>query len=262
MINFTHLNHNQPIMKKVLFAALAMTTMFSCKKENKKTEFEGSKVNFHQGQTWTTYRTDKDGNPQQLTLSLDNRVMNSVLTAGSGTHSHDNTVSVPLPQEALSKLPFKFVMLDWALNGHDPAGVYDKAHFDMHFYMVTPQEVDGYTDMPTMTQPVPAGYMPANYVAGPPVPKMGTHWIDITSPEFTGGGFTQTFLYGSYDGKVVFYEPMITHEFLRNTNKAEKTIPQPEKFANAGFYPTKMTIGKKGTNVEISLEGFQYRQAN
>jgi hypothetical protein len=29
---------------------------------------------------------------------------------------------------------------------------------------------------------------------------MGVHWIDPKSPEFNGGKFTQTFIFGSYDG--------------------------------------------------------------
>jgi hypothetical protein len=43
---------------------------------------------------------------------------------------------------------------------------------------------------------------------------MGSHFVDITSPEFNGGIFTQTFIFGSYESNVIFYEPMITLDYL------------------------------------------------
>jgi hypothetical protein len=105
-------------------------------------------------------------------------------------------------------------------------------------------------------------YVPANHIAGPGVPMMGKHWIDVTSPELHGVPFTQTFLYGSYDGKVVFYEPMITLDFLKATTSFQRSIPQPAKYKTAGYYPTKMNIYKQAGNTNISLEGFVYQQAS
>jgi hypothetical protein len=59
-------------------------------------------------------------------------------------------------------------------------------------------------------------YMPSTYVAIPGgVPMMGAHWIDVTTDELNGKPFTQTFLYGSYGGKVSFFEPMIILAFLK-----------------------------------------------
>jgi hypothetical protein len=91
---------------------------------------------------------------------------------------------------------------------------------------------------------------------------MGKHWIDVTSPELHGVPFTQTFLYGSHDGQVVFYEPMITLDFLKQTTSFQRTIPQPSKFKVSGYYPTRMTINKEAGTTNISLEGFVYRQAS
>ncbi len=53
-------------------------------------------------------------------------------------------------------------------------------------------------------------------LVGGGVPQMGAHWVDVTSPELNGSTFAQTFIYGSYDGQVNFYEPMITLDFLKN----------------------------------------------
>ena len=55
---------------------------------------------------------------------------------------------------------------------------------------------------------------------------------------------------------------MITRDFLQNTNKFERSIPQPAKFEKAGYYPTKMKVEKHGQQVEVTLSDFQQRQAS
>ena len=63
-------------------------------------------------------------------------------------------------------------------------------------------------------KPLPAGEMPATYINTGLVPTMGAHWIDVTAPELNGQPFTETFIFGSFDGKMTFYEPMITKAFI------------------------------------------------
>ncbi|MER3498575.1 MAG: hypothetical protein C4308_08040 [Chitinophagaceae bacterium] len=91
---------------------------------------------------------------------------------------------------------------------------------------------------------------------------MGAHWIDVTTPEINGGAFTQTFLYGSYNSQVIFYEPMITKTFLDANPTFSRTFPVAQKFKTAGYYPTRMTIEKINGVTNIILEGFVYRQAS
>jgi hypothetical protein len=91
---------------------------------------------------------------------------------------------------------------------------------------------------------------------------MGNHWVDVTSPELNGAKFTETFLMGSYDKKVIFYEPMITKAFLKTANQWERNIPQPEKFQKDGYYPTKLRVVKHDGVTEIILDGFVRRQAS
>jgi hypothetical protein len=97
---------------------------------------------------------------------------------------------------------------------------------------------------------------------GAPVPKMGLHWLDLTSPELNGQQFTQTFIYGSYNGNVNFYEPMITKAFLDVTTSFQRNFPVPAKFKTAGYYPTKMRIERKQGVTNVILEEFVYRQAS
>jgi hypothetical protein len=69
------------------------------------------------------------------------------------------------------------------------------------------------------------------------VPMMGWHWLDSRSPELNGERFTSTFIYGYYNAKMIFLEPMITREFLLDHGKVNAELSLPKKFAYKGFYP-------------------------
>jgi hypothetical protein len=56
---------------------------------------------------------------------------------------------------------------------------------------------------------------------------MGAHWADLLSPEFSGSPFTKTFILGTYDGKVIFWEPMITRAYLLTQPDEFVTVRQP-----------------------------------
>ena len=129
------------------------------------------------------------------------------------------TLILALPQEAKAT-GFDHAMLDWNPMGHEPDMVYTLPHFDFHFYTVT--EAAQMAIMPTDPQyeakleKMPAeAFRPVGNIKLPSgVPMMGAHWVDPTSPELqpppNNKTFTRTFLYGSYDGHFIFYEPMIT----------------------------------------------------
>jgi hypothetical protein len=251
-------------MKQFFLALTAAALLFSCKKDdNKEGVFKGTETTVHGGKAWSSVNLDRDGKPQQLTLTLDNNVLNSVPVGTSDPgHTMENNFLISLHDKALENTPFQFIMLNWNPDGHEPATIYDLPHFDMHFYMTPASDVMNYMDMTKIENAPGQDYIPANHVPGAPVPMMGKHWVDVTSPEFHGQTFTQTFIYGSYDGKVVFYEPMITLDFLKNTTNFERPIPQPAKFQTAGYYPTKMRVSKHDNVTDITLDGFVYRQAS
>jgi hypothetical protein len=154
------------------------------------------------------------------------------------------------------------VWLNWNPAGHEPPGIYDLPHFDLHYYMISNEEREA-MDNAKMDILPDAAYFPQTYISpGPGVPKMGNHWLDVTSPELNGQTFTQTFLMGSYNSQVIFYEPMITKAFLKSTSNFERAIPQPAKYQAAGWYPTKMRTVKHDGVTEIIMEGFVQRQAS
>jgi hypothetical protein len=248
-------------MKKLLIVVAASTLLFACDKEKSKKEYKSTETALHGGKVWTSAKVDSDGKPLSVSLVLNDAVLNTVPVGQPSDHmSPANNLLIPVSEK--SGTPFKFVMVNWNSSGHEPDNVYTLPHFDFHFYTATQGEVMNYMDTAKLNKDVATGYVPANHLSGPGVPMMGKHFIDATSPELAGQTFTQTFLYGSYDSKVVFYEPMITLNFLKNTGNFERPIPVPAKFQESGYFPTKMRVAKHDGLTEITLEGFVKRQAS
>lgn len=176
---------------------------------------------------------------------------------------HD-TVTLPLPATAANDTNVRWVTVGWNPEGHVPAGVYDVPHFDVHFYFAEQAEVereippgecdtdgDGTADLRVScevqergTEPIPDAQRAPGYVStGETVPYMGNHWVDQNAPEFRGEPFTHTWIYGSFDGQLNFFEPMITREYLENLRGREVTdVETPEAFPEAGYYPTQYVI--------------------
>lgn len=53
---------------------------------------------------------------------------------------------------------------------------------------------------------------------------MGKSRADPTSEEYHGQEFTKTSIYGSYNGEITYYEPMITLVYLQFRPDATKVI--------------------------------------
>lgn len=245
-------------MKKILILAATAALLFSCKKNDDKAgTFSGPEAAIQQGKGNSWIKLDASGAPQQLGITVNDAAMNSMPTSGE-----ESEVTLPLHAAAKAATPFDHIEVDWNPHGHEPIGIYDKPHFDFHFYMIAEAEVMAATDTAKLNANVAADFLPQRYVPGPAVPQMGKHFIDVTSPELNGQPFTQTFVYGGYDGKVTFYEPMITLAFLKTTTAFERTIPQPAKYSRAGYYPTKMGITKHDGVTDIVLDGFVQRQVS
>jgi hypothetical protein len=187
--------------------------------------------------------------PVELGIALDERALDGLPT-DAGEHS----LVLRLPEK--SPAPYRFAELDWNPQGHPPAGVYTVPHFDFHFYMTTQAERDAITPAdPLFAQKAnnlpTGGYVPPFYaVPGVPaeqaVPFMGVHWFDVRSPELQAmlgnpaayQPFTKTFIYGSWDGRFTFVEPMVARAYLLTHPDVVIPISVPQRYAQPGFYPT------------------------
>jgi hypothetical protein len=159
------------------------------------------------------------------------------------------------------KLPetvFNHITIDWNPKGHIPPGIYDKPHFDFHFYLISlddREKITGTGDSAAKMQTnVSTDFIPKGYVPTPGgEPKMGAHWIDPTSPEFNNQTFTKTFIYGFYNGTMVFLEPMITVAYLKTEPNLLEDIKIPEKYPMPGDYPIKYSLNYDEQKKEYTL---------
>jgi hypothetical protein len=244
----------------------------------------GTPVTLGNGQARTYVLVDpRSGQPTEVGVALSARALDGLPKHspdhGPGTHGPYSEYLLELPAD--NPTPYRFVEVDWNPHGH--GGPYTAPHFDFHFYRVplaTRNQIDlGAADFAAKAARLPAEEeMPAGYVsthvllgtspAGMTVPRMGLHWVDTKSPELPPSNlpFTRTFIVGSWDGQVIFDEPMVTRAFIlaqRSGPATAQAIPLPaaRRYAPAGFYPVSYGIRWDETAGEyrIALQGLTRR---
>lgn len=236
----------------------------------------GDEVELGRGRARTYVVTDgMTGNPIEVGVALDEHALEGLPQHspdhGPGTHGPYSEYLLELPAD--NPTPYRFVEVDWNPQGH--GGPYTASHFDFHFYRVplaTRNEIDlGNPDFATKAARLPAEEeIPARYVsthillktspAGMTVPRMGLHWLDTASPELppTNAPFTRTFIVGSWNGQVIFDEPMVTRDFIlaqRSAPASAESIPLPaaQRYVPAGFYPQSYGITWDGAAREYRI---------
>jgi hypothetical protein len=244
----------------------------------------GAALAMGNGQARTYVLVDeRSGHPTEVGIALSAAALEGLPSHspdhGPGTHGPYTEYLLELP--AGNPTPYRFVELDWNPHGH--GGPYTSPHFDFHFYRVplaTRNEIDlGAPDFAAKAARLPAGEeIPARYAsthvllnttpAGMTVPRMGLHWLDTASPELPPSNqpFTRTFIVGSWNGQVIFDEPMVTRDFIlaQRTGPASAgaiALPQAQRYVPAGFYPASYGIrwDEASGEYRIALQGLSWR---
>ena len=276
------------IRRASIATALAVTTFTGCSGDT--TSPVAARVSYGtaqplgQGTVSTFITRDASGKPASLGIALSESAMQGLPTMPMSGMPSAAMLILDLPANSTST-GFDHVMLDWNPMGHEPDHVYTEPHFDFHFYQISSQEresiVPSNPAFATKTgafpsaEYVPAGYKAMSVFAGIPaaaaaVPFMGMHWVDASSPELqpppVGKTFTTTFLYGTYDGKFIFLEPMITKSYIESMKTTAAGVTMPigvaAKVAKAGTYPTAYSIKYDAPTKQyrITLEGLTAKQ--
>jgi hypothetical protein len=186
---------------------------------------------------------------------------------------------LPLPSEVARRadVPFKWVLANWNPRGHIPLGVFDTPHFDVHFYIEPIENIFAIErgtcgaekvrcdQFATARKPLPQNYLPANFQdLGLVAPAMGNHLLDPDDHVFHGQKFMRHWIYGAYDGRVIFYEEMVDLAYMLKTVEECRPIQSPPAVAVSGYYPTRSCVRHTAGRDEyaVSLEGFALRQAS
>ncbi|MFV1981737.1 MAG: hypothetical protein ACC655_11335 [Rhodothermia bacterium] len=244
-------------------------------------------------ETWTDF--DDDGKPTRLGITISESFVDRNSETLSAKLDDDqrqmNTGSyfdLELPEHP--GIPFRHAYFSFHPMGHVPPGIYNMPHFDFHFYLVpsgarkamAPEAVG------RAMEPVADGYLPASYRAAAKYnnfywPYMGTHFVSDHTDEIkiTEGGdiepggerFDQTFIYGTFGGEVVFFEPMVSSWFLETIKEADRggqafDVELPVRFKRAGYYPTKYRIAYANDPMTglgyytVSIEDLVWKEAS
>jgi hypothetical protein len=209
--------------------------------------------------------TDRN-TPLELGVALSARAMEG-LPGVRGTPEQSMVMNL-LALPVKNPTPYQFVELDWNPGGHEPLAIYGVPHFDFHFYTISREvrrsivpsdsryaEAAGSFPAEAFRPPF---YLDAATAAGLPpalvtVPQMGLHWFDLRSPELQAvlgnpagfQAFTRTFFKGTWDGRFIFDEPMITRAWLltKRTSDGEAApdeiipVSTAQRYTPAAFYP-------------------------
>jgi hypothetical protein len=221
-------------------AAILLSAIFtSCKKDNNKfpQTLYGTAVALGGDSIRSFVTLNVNGIPQSVGLQFGENAL-SGLPTDTMPGMADYVYKLSLPQYANATC-VNHIEFDWNPFGHQPKGVYDVPHFDVHFYYVTQEEQASVVPGPDVI-PVPAQFVPKDYFVPVPIaiPEMGVHWFDSTAIEFHGVPFTSTFIYGFYHGEMTFLEQMITKAFLQTHPDFSASIKQPQAFQKSNYYPT------------------------
>ena len=185
--------------------------------------------------------------------------------------------AIPLPSEVASRqdVPIKWALINWNPLGHLPPGVYDKPHFDVHFYLDSIENVfaiepgtcgaefvrcDQYE---IGKKPLPANYMHPDFKDVDAVaPAMGNHLVDPTAPEFNKIPFTRTWIYGVYDGRITFYEEMVSLAYMQSKPTACTPFKTAAAVDQTGYYPTVSCVRYDAEHdaYTVSMEKFVLRE--
>lgn len=188
-----------------------------------------------------------------------------------GGPDHTFEYELKFPPEA-ADTAFNHMGFNWNPVGHGPKGVFTMPHFDVHFYMATPEyrhhiEVDlqdaDPTHLKTSNLEPPAQFLPPDYALAPNTaePRMGSHYADVTSPQLKPGNFANIFLIGAHGGSILFWEPMITKKYFESKPNFTGKLKLPESYPVSGYYPTAYSViyDKARKETDVSLDGLTFR---
>jgi len=213
--------------------------------------------------TWVKYGVN--GKPMTIGITFSETALSGLPDAvpkGMMSVKHN----LMLPDEA-AVTGFDHIGLDWNPKGHQPNGIYDTPHFDIHFYMWPQEELNKITlkgaDKARCDRQPESRFLPTGYIMPPgtQVPGMGAHAIDSAALELQGKPFTHTFIYGYYNGRVHFIEPMVTKAFLDTKTDVTVSLKSPAAYQKAGYYPSSYSIKFDELRKEysVTLEGLTLR---
>lgn len=169
--------------------------------------------------------------------------------AEKAKNSPTQALDMALPLALQKDSAVQYITIDWNQHGHNPENVYQVPHFDFHFYFVAKDFV-AQIDCQDL-QAVPQNLIPSGYVLAPVespdycVPQMGIHALpqaDLNPYK----RFTETPIFGYYAGRLIFFEPMVTLDYILGKGQTTRTVSYPQAFLDevtSSYLPNTYSLG-------------------
>jgi len=241
-------------------AALAATPALAAGKAQ---TYDGKSVRVGHGTAHTVVRTDDSGKVVAIGIVLSETALDGLPKA---TKTKDDFPYLLLMPTKGPRTVVDHAVLNWESQGHPPPHVYDVPHFDFHFYMVSRAQqmavkFKSEADSGSPAQQPPANLVPAGYIMPPgtAVPQMGAHAVNPAGGEFHGQPFTATFIYGYYDKKLTFVEPMASLAYLKTKPDFAAPVVRPASYSKPGAYPSAYSVkyDAKHKTYSVTLEALE-----
>lgn len=203
--------------------------------------------------------TASGSNIKSITATVPLSVIRGAPPPGPMKWPPESNLVLPLPAEIRTAAGVNYLTFYWEAMGHPP-GPFLTPHFDFHFYVVdnaVRQAMDCKNDK--KPDSLPAGYslldvdVPGlGLLKGVCVPLMGMHALRDADSRGTKP-FRSTLVMGYYDGKPIFFEPMIARATLLKKKNFSLAVPAPVGLPSNVHYPRRFRATYDG-----SMQGYRF----
>jgi len=234
-------------LSKMAGAFLAVASLVAVGGLAQAATYKGVPVDIGNGTARVVVQTDKSDKPASVAVEMTEGALKGLpTTPNKRTKEGSWNFVLAMPKNG-PETGYTHVLLDWNPHGHPPPHIYSVPHFDFHFYGISSpaREKVSFTGPKDPAAVVSnAALVAPDYKVVPDtvVDKMGVHAIDTTSHEFHGKPFTATFIYGYYNGQLIFVEPMVTLAFLNTKPDLTQSVKTPTQYSLPGHYPTRYSV--------------------
>jgi len=252
------------VLVALLTLVIAGCSMFH-RGDPKAGTYEGPATTIGQGNARAFVTLDAAGRPTTIGIEMSEAALTGLpAEPPPGEEGWEYVLTLPAKAAVTG---YNHVAINWNPKGHVPPGVYDVPHFDFHFYLISVDARNKITavgdDLARVDKVPPEEFMPDRYILPPgtEVARMGGHAVDPSSDEFNNKPFTKTFIYGFYDGHLIFVEPMITRAYLESNPSVTAAVKLPKAYEQHAYYPTLYSVNYDSARglYTIALEGLAPR---
>ncbi|WP_418262681.1 DUF5602 domain-containing protein [Flavobacterium faecale] len=144
------------------------SSIFEKMKVEKLNVFKGPEVTIGFGKVRSWVSLNKEGFPMEIGIEMTKEALMNPERDKKKSPLGASMNTIPLHLKAKQATPFDHIGFDWNPEGHEPPGMFDVPHFDIHFYLISYQDR---MNIPAWSESTdayfnnypPEGYMPADY---------------------------------------------------------------------------------------------------